>query len=520
MNNRQIPVFMTVLLFISLAAASIYHAVRMVWVFFTPNMKFLGGAVGLFLILCVNIALLICLTAVKLYKPYLCEKKLFKTLKIISYIITVLSAIAALGIIIVNTPETNTVMLMYLKKDLPFIVSFTVILLLLLFYPALEGTVKKLFAAFVAAAVALGFFWTVFPLSPYKIISEPAVMDTGSGYSVVFSTNTGGTGFIEYTYNGVNYKKFDQNDGRIYSDRLIHSISVPYEHLKNNSYTVGSTRVTEDFSYGSRTGKTVKSGPFDFKVNESADQTYLVVSDWHSYLKLAYSAVSYAGDYDAVILLGDPAAGMDFEQEAVKYIVEFAGKLTEGKMPVIYVRGNHETRGNFASLLPDYLGYDKFYYSVNRGPYTFAVLDSGEDKPDDHIEYGGLDDYYTNRCEMVEWLESFEPENDKIITLSHAWQVSEPEEDLYERAWNRLSALGVSTVLGGHTHECRFIDGRDDFEKAHLDKYPGIVIYNDGGHSDSNKNYIASKLTLSEDGYRIEAFDNTGNRVTDKEFNW
>ena len=133
MNNRQIPVFMTVLLFISLAAASIYHAVRMVWVFFTPNMKFLGGAVGLFLILCVNIALLICLTAVKLYKPYLCEKKLFKTLKIISYIITVLSAIAALGIIIVNTPETNTVMLMYLKKDLPFIVSFIVILLLLLF---------------------------------------------------------------------------------------------------------------------------------------------------------------------------------------------------------------------------------------------------------------------------------------------------------------------------------------------------------------------------------------------------
>ena len=71
MNNRQIPVFMTVLLFISLAAASIYHAVRMVWVFFTPNMKFLGGAVGLFLILCFNIALLICLTAVKLYKPYL-----------------------------------------------------------------------------------------------------------------------------------------------------------------------------------------------------------------------------------------------------------------------------------------------------------------------------------------------------------------------------------------------------------------------------------------------------------------
>ena len=245
-------------------------------------------------------------------------------------------------------------------------------------------------------------------------------------------------------------------------------MNIPYEHLRNNSYRIGSTRVIEEFSYGSRTGKTVTAGPFDFKVNESAEQSYLLVSDWHTYLKQAYDAVSYLGDYDAVLLLGDPSPGMDFEEQAVTYLVEFAGRLSKGEKPVVYVRGNHETRGNFASYLPGYLGYEKLYYSADFGPYSFVVLDSGEDKPDDHIEYGGMTDYYTNRLRMTEWFDSFEPHSDKIIVLSHAWQVSEPEEELSARAWDRIKEIGARAVLSGHTHECRFIDGRNEAEEAHL----------------------------------------------------
>lgn len=518
MKSGRIPRFMSVMLFLTIAAVSVFHAYRMVWVFFDPNLKFTGGAMGLFIILCFNIALLSSLTVIYIYRRGLCERKIYKIAKAFSVIVSAVSILLACGIVIFGGRETNSVMLLYLKNDLPLAVAFVLFISLLIFFPVLYGVRKKIFAVLISLIVCLGFLWMLFPVMPYEISSEPAVFDTGNDFSVVFSTNEKGTGYVEYKFNGKDYKVYDQQYGRILSGRLIHSINIPYEHLKNNSYSIGSTRVIEDFSYGSRTGKTVSAGPYDFKVNDSDSQEYLVVSDWHTYLEQAYEAVSAAGNYDGVLLLGDPSPGMDFEEQAVKYIVEFAGKLTNGKMPVVYVRGNHETRGKFASALPSYIGYERLFYSVDRGPYSFAVLDSGEDKPDNHIEYGGLDDYRINRTDMIEWFGDYQPVNKKVIVLSHAWQVSEPEEELSHRAYEKMSQIGVRALISGHTHECRFIDGRNEQEKEYLDKYPGIVIFNDGGHKD--KKYIASKLSLNNDGFVIQSFDNAGNQVIKEEFKW
>ena len=128
-------------------------------------------------------------------------------------------------------------------------------------------------------------------------------------------------------------------------------------------------------------------------------------------LKTAYAAIEYVGDYDAVILMGDATPGVDYEEEVVKNIVEFAGKLSEGSMPVLYTRGNHETRGEYANKLADALGLDKFYYTADMGNYSFIVLDSGEDKDDSHAEYGGMTDYNTYRADMIEWLKGVNVNN-------------------------------------------------------------------------------------------------------------
>ena len=71
------------------------------------------------------------------------------------------------------------------------------------------------------------------------------VIDNGKEYSIVFSTSDQGTAWAEYTYNGKDYKVYDHTGGRKKGDSNIHSISVPYDHLRNNSYKVGSTRVIE-----------------------------------------------------------------------------------------------------------------------------------------------------------------------------------------------------------------------------------------------------------------------------------
>lgn len=224
-----------------------------------------------------------------------------------------------------------------------------------------------------------------------------------------------------------------------------------------------------------------------------------------------------AGSYDSVILLGDASPGLDFEEEAVRNIVQFAGQLTKGEIPLLYTRGNHETRGAYANKLADALGLDEFYYTADTGSYSFVVLDSGEDKEDSHPEYGSMNDYASYREEMVEWLKNVNINNDKVIVLSHAWEISEVESSLSETAWNEIDRLGARLILSGHSHNCRLL-GSDEAEQERLAKHPNIVGYMDGGNQDGS--YVASKMTLSADEIQLEAYDNLGQKVFEHTINW
>ena len=510
-------------LFFGVAGLGTYYALRSFWVFYDPMMGFLGGATGVFIIFAVNLAFVLFLTALRLHVPKKEGKafwngKIFSVLSTITFVLSALSFLAVIAVLIYNDEQTNRALWLFVKNDVPLLSVFIFAVVSLLILPALKKKARVAFSVLLAVCVLLCGVSAVFPLTSYKIESDPVVLDTGKDFAVVFSTNEKGTGFIEYSFEGETHTVYAQKNGRRIADRKIHCVNVPYEHLKDNPYTVGSTRVIDEFAYGSRLGKTVTAGPFTLSVPEGKEQTYLMISDWHTYVKEANEAISHIGDYDGVILLGDPAPGMDFEDEAREYVVKFGGNLTHGAIPAIYVRGNHETRGSFADDFPEYIGYDSFYYTVERGDFTFVVLDSGEDKPDDHVEYGGLDDYTLNRTEMIEWLDELEVENDKVIALSHAWQVSEPESDLSARAWTDLEKLGARFVFSGHEHRCGLAEGKNEEDAALLASHSNITAYIDGGHHDNI--YIASKITLSDGGVKIFAVDRNGNEVFNESYGW
>jgi predicted phosphodiesterase len=251
--------------------------------------------------------------------------------------------------------------------------------------------------------------------------------------------------------------------------------------------------------------------------------TCLVISDWHRFNDLAYDAIGYAGEYDAVILLGDSSPGVDFEEQVVNNIVNFSGEISKGEKPTIYVRGNHETRGEYAGNILDALGMFEFYYTADLGKVTFLVLDSGEDKVNTHPEYGGMTDYYSYRKNMIDWLKTVEIEDEKVIALCHSWAISDIEKDLSLEGWKELDRLGTDLMLSGHTHECRFIGDGDETEKEIMSLYPDIAGYMDGGYIDGGRKadkYIASKITLGEDDILIEAFDNTGEKVFNETVKW
>ena len=166
-------------------------------------------------------------------------------------------------------------LLEYLKASSGLALGFILVPSLAVFLPSLSPKSKKIVTCLVLACTLVLSFITVFPIGSYEITSAPAVIDTGSGYSVVFATTSEGTGYVTYNHNGTDYKAYDNTGGRLNSDSKIHSVFVPYEHLKNNSYKVGSVKVIDGFSYGSRLGKEVVSERYSFKSNENETQNIL-----------------------------------------------------------------------------------------------------------------------------------------------------------------------------------------------------------------------------------------------------
>lgn len=510
------PVAHGIFLAMAVISAVLYNSTGTWWVFTdnTVGLSFFSELLAWIIIgNAVSMAVLTALLTYKKIKPNKALTGIFCTLSAGFFLYTVIYSI---GLLIDENFTVYTIQLAdTFSKALPIIAlcSFA------LFVPAMN---KKAKVALAAAVLIIAAIWVVndfYPLTPYKITSEPTVIDTSEDYSVVFSTNDVGTGYVEYTFEGQDYKVYDHTAGRLNSDSKIHSINIPYEHLRNNSYRVGSVRVIAEFGYGSRLGKEAVSEEYTLKYNDSENQTWLVISDWHTMLNKAYTAVDYLGDYDSVIFLGDSAPTADNEDDAIKNTIEFMGNISGGEKPAIYVRGNHETRGAYANDLPSVLGLDELYYTLNVGDYSFIVLDSGEDKEDSHSEYGGLTAYGDYRKTMVEWLKTAETDSDKVIALSHAWEISQVENDLAVTSWNEIDRMGARLMISGHTHQCGFVNKEAEGINAEIfSAHPHIDAYMDGGKS--GKDYIASMLTLSPEAIGIKAVNQNGEEIINEEMKW
>lgn len=492
---------LAVLTIISAFTAFFFYSCRANYVFLDYTV-FNGISYLLLSLMIINTLALLALFVCTAYNLKIKEKELkdSKAVKVISLICFVVCVIFLIGVlvnIIVAGVETTPVIMKMAARSFPAFIGISAVVFFVVFFPAMKNKIMKTVTVCVTATCILILsLWVLAPVCNYKITSAPLVIDSGGDtYSVVFATNDEGTGYVEYEFGGDTVRLYDEAMGRIKGDSKIHTVKVPKEELDGNTYRVGSKRVVEAYSYGSYTGKEVVSEKYTFNAPDGENQQWLCVSDWHTYLDKAYDAVSYAGEYDGVILLGDGAPGFMFEDEIKDYIVEFGGNLCKGEVPVVYIRGNHETRGEYAAKLPDYLGMESFYYTASFGNYEFIVLDSGEDKVDSHPEYGGMVNYAEYRKNMTEWLETLAPSDNIPIVFSHSNEIC-IEEDLRNRAFTSLKNLGAKYIVSGHTHTNEFFE------------YNGLSVYLDGGHK--NGVFIASKITLSADSILFQACNNEG----------
>ena len=305
---------------------------------------------------------------------------------------------------------------------------------------------------------------------------------------MIWVTSGKGSGCVKYTYNGEEKTVWDSRSGAIVSDDTIHVVKVPKNELIGNEYKVVSQSVTYKFGYFAIKGKTVESDTYLFGgIPKDDDIKILSISDIHELEKKMMKAVSHIDvQPDLIVLLGDISSKMTSKKNFIT-ILEDANMLSGGKVPVLYVRGNHETRGEFASQLADYFptSTGELYFTFDFGALSAAVLDTGEDKSDDHREYSGLVDFESYRRQEFEWINSLDSSDlggKYRIVFSHMPNI----EDHFGMNWIKpFAELDASLFVTGHLHMVDFIDGE-----------PPIVI--GGGKIDGGDDFGVTMLTLHD----------------------
>ena len=205
---------------------------------------------------------------------------------------------------------------------------------------------------------------------------------------------------------------------------------------------------------------------------------FVVMNDVHAKIEKMEAYLTHCFDKkttDMVIFNGDMVSSVPSEKIIFDGFLDTAVKHFASDVPFFYVRGNHETRGKCALKFSDYFPTTTGtpYYTFTHGNTFFIMLDGGEDKPDNNIEYYETAAYDAYRAEEAEWLkkvvesEECKSAKHRIVCLHmppveghKMWhgtrQVKESFVPILEKA-------NISVMLCGHVHKYSFHDNEAKF---------------------------------------------------------
>ena len=392
--------------------------------------------------------------------------------------------------------------------------------LILLFPPKWKNWLKYvLIAAVAAAAVVVGY-----ELRPCDLSYEPVVYAVEDTYQIVFSTSDNAIGWV--SIGGVEY--YDLYAGSMKSADKVHKITVPQSVLDEaGAYSVNYRQMIYRGPFGGYLGEH-RAQHYQFRPVDSSDGLYHVaISDVHEAVEAATAAAT-AGDAlplafdgvreaDFIVLLGDLVSMVETEKDA-QMANELAFAITKGQIPVIYARGNHEIKGEYAEELYKYVGSkdQQYTYTVTLGnDDVFAVvLDMGEDHEDDWWEYyetARFDLYRREQTEMLEEiLEEGEFENYRYrMMVCHIPVVYVDKNGYFEEFrtdWTALlNEMELDIGLSGHKHVLwPLIPGQvePNTTLVYSDAYSGKEGKVEGGYLlDFNfPNFLAGRRSLEQEG--------------------
>jgi predicted phosphodiesterase len=262
-------------------------------------------------------------------------------------------------------------------------------------------------------------------------------------------------------------------------------------------------------TYG-KTASTTAYAPYSFVTFDDAkdSMTFTMVNDIHGRSHVLEQLLKWAEPEkdDLVFFNGDMVSALSGEQELFDGFMDAGVALFARNVPMFYARGNHETRGAFATSFQRYFSplSPELYYLVRQGPACFVVLDSGEDKPDSDIEYSGITDYDRYRTLEAEWLkealksQTFLDAPFKVVIChippSEGWH---GEREILEKFVPLLNEAKIDIMLCGHLHQHIRMEPNDRV------KFPILV----------NSNNAVVKATATARTFTLEVLDIEGKKT-------
>ncbi len=305
-----------------------------------------------------------------------------------------------------------------------------------------------------------------------QIIAGPCLQSaTETSVTILWITDANCTSRVEYgTDESLGQRAVSSQHGLIDANTKIRKITLnELTAGKTYYYKVCSKEIVKLAPYKVTYGQSVDSNVYCFTTLDSKKKevSFLVFNDIHENNQMLVKMLDAAKEkpYDIVFLNGDMVRYLKSQQQIIEKVIQPCTQTFAKNVPVVYCRGNHELRGEFARQLPEYFTVldNKFYGSFVHGPVCFIVMDSGEDKDDSNKEYGGLADFARYCKQQQQCLEkeiqseAFKNAAFRVVLIHIPIDVGPKVEfvrPIYRRQWGPLFEKGkVDVMICGHTHQ-------------------------------------------------------------------
>ena len=313
-----------------------------------------------------------------------------------------------------------------------------------------------------------------------KVTHGPWICDMDStGTTIVWVTDVPGMSWVEiapdsadHFYGRARQRYYDVLAGRKVLTDNVHRVRI--EGLKPDTkyrYRVFTQEVAEwRYDDWVTLGKTActdvwRGKPHEFKTfpAKPREVTFLVLNDIHEraqFMKDLCKNVDFK-KLDFVLLNGDMSNRLRNQQHMMEAYLDTCVRMFATHTPLFFNRGNHELRGQFADYLYRYFPTNngKYYRLQHVAGIDFLFIDTGEDKPDEDIEYSGIVNYDQYREEEARWLrglrESKQVGKHPLIVFSHippTLQKWHGPYHLQKTLMPELNKMNVSVMLSAHLH--------------------------------------------------------------------